>query len=476
MMETTKDNPGNSVPPRTRVDVVMDALRERIASRSLMPGARVPSIRAMTETLGVSKSTVVEAYDRLVAEGTIVARRGSGFFVSGHAPPLALADLGPRLDRQVDPLWLTRQSLETGQKVLKPGCGWLPASWLPEDGVRRALRAVARDPHAPLADYATPPGLPALRQQLAWRLAQHGIDAPPEQIILTDGGTHALDLVCRFLLEPGDTVLIDDPCYFNFQALLRAHRARIVSVPYTPFGPDLAAFERMLVEHRPRLYVTNSAIHNPTGATLAPAVAHRLLKLAGEHKLLIVEDDIFADFEDEAAPRLAAFDALARVVSIGSFSKTLSAAVRCGFIAVRADWVEPLIDLKLATSFGNGQLAASVVHRLLVDGTYRRHLEGMRAKLADSMGETIRRLTQAGLDVWTRPRAGMFVWARLPASLDAAEIARHALVDNVVLAPGNVFSASQSAAGFLRFNVSQCNRPRAYETLQRAMELAQATL
>jgi DNA-binding transcriptional MocR family regulator len=420
MMETARDNPDNVVLARTRVDVVMDALRERIAGRSLMPGARVPSIRAMTETLGVSKSTVVEAYDRLVAEGTIVARRGSGFFVSGHAPPLALADLGPRLDRQVDPLWLTRQSLETGQKVLKPGCGWLPASWLPEDGVRRALRAVARDPHAALADYATPPGLPALRQQLAWRLAQHGVDAPPEQIILTDGGTHALDLVCRFLLEPGDTVLIDDPCYFNFQALLRAHRARIVSVPYTPSGPDLAAFERVLVEHRPRLYVTNSAIHNPTGATLAPAVAHRLLKLAGEHKLLIVEDDIFADFEDEAAPRLAAFDGLARVVSIGSFSKTLSAAVRCGFIAARADWVEPLIDLKLATSFGNGQLAASVVHRLLVDGTYRRHLEGMRAKLADSMGETIRRLTQAGLDIWTRPRAGMFVWARLPGGLDGA--------------------------------------------------------
>jgi DNA-binding transcriptional MocR family regulator len=474
MMEAARDNPDNVVLARTRVDVVMDALRERIAGRSLMPGARVPSIRAMTETLGVSKSTVVEAYDRLVAEGTIVARRGSGFFVSGHAPPLALADLGPRLDRQVDPLWLTRQSLETGQKALKPGCGWLPASWLPEDGVRRALRAVARDPHAALADYATPPGLPALRQQLAWRLAQHGVDAPPEQIILTDGGTHALDLVCRFLLEPGDTVLIDDPCYFNFQALLRAHRARIVSVPYTPSGPDLAAFERVLVEHRPRLYVTNSAIHNPTGATLAPAVAHRLLKLAGEHKLLIVEDDIFADFEDEAAPRLAAFDGLARVVSIGSFSKTLSAAVRCGFIAARADWVEPLIDLKLATSFGNGQLAASVVHRLLVDGTYRRHLEGMRAKLADSMGETIRRLTQAGLDIWTRPRAGRFVWARLPGGLDGAEIARHALVDNVVLAPGNVFSASHSAAGFLRFNVSQCNRPKAYEALQRAMDLAQA--
>ena len=454
----------------TRVGTVMDSLRERIASRLLTPGARVPSIRAMTETLGVSKSTVVEAYDRLVAEGAIVARRGSGFFVSGHAPPFALADLGPRLDRDLDPLWLTRQSLETAATVLKPGCGWMPSSWLPEDGVRRALRAVARDPHAPLADYASPGGLPALRQQLAWRLAQHGVEAPPEQIVLTDGGTHALDLVCRFLLEPGDTVLIDDPCYFNFQALLLAHRARVVSVPYTPSGPDLTAFERVLTESRPRLYVTNSAIHNPTGATLAPAVAHRLLKLAGEHDLLIVEDDIFADFEDEAAPRLAAFDGLARVVTIGSFSKTLSAAVRCGYIAARAEWIEPLIDLKLATTFGNGQLTASVVHRMLVDGTYRRHLEAMRAKLADAMGETIRRLGHAGLDIWTRPRGGIFVWARLPDSLDAADVARHALTENVVFAPGNVFSASQSAAGFLRFNVSQCNRPKVYETLQRAME------
>lgn len=467
-----EDNPDTTPASGTRVSAVMDALRERIANRSLMPGARVPSLRTMTGALGVSKSTVVEAYDRLVAEGVLVARRGSGFFVSGHAPPFTLGDLGPRLDRAVDPLWLTRQSLEADDRALKPGCGWLPASWLPEDGVRRALRAIARDPAAPLADYAVPSGLPALRQQLAWRLAQHGTEAPPEQIVLTDCGTQALDLVCRFLLEPGDTVLIDDPCYFNFHALLRAHRARVVGVPYTPNGPDLASFERALIEHRPRLYVTNSALHNPTGATLAPAVAHRVLKLAGEHDLLIVEDDIFADFESDFAPRLAAFDGLSRVVSIGSFSKTLSAAVRCGYIAARADWIEPLVDLKLATSFGNGQLTASVVHRLLVDGTYRRHLETLHAKLADAMGETVRRLTAAGVGIWTRPRGGLFVWASLPDGLDAAGVARHALGANVVFAPGNVFSVSQSAGSFLRFNVSQCNRPKVYDTLQRAMEAA----
>jgi len=460
------------VTPRTRVGKVMDALQERIANRSLMPGARVPSIRMMADALEVSKSTVVEAYDRLAGEGVLVARRGSGFFVSGHAPPLALADLGPRLDREVDPLWLTRQSLATGGNVLKPGCGWLPTSWLPEDNIRRALRAVARDTQASVVEYATPSGLPALRQQLTWRLAQQGIDVEPEQVILTDGGTHALDLVCRFLLEPGDTVLLDDPCYFNFQALLRAHRVSIVSVPYTPNGPDLVCFERALIEHRPRLYISNAAIHNPTGATLAPTVAHRLLKLAGEHDLLIVEDDIFADFESEPAPRLAAFDGLMRVISIGSFSKTLSAAMRCGYIVVRKEWVEPLIDLKLATSFGSGQVAANVVHHLLVDGTYRRHLDGLRSKLADAMGEALGRLARAGLEVWTQPRAGMFLWARLPDGLDAAQVARHALAEQVIFAPGNVFSASQTAAPFMRFNVSQCKGPKVYETLQRAMELA----
>jgi DNA-binding transcriptional MocR family regulator len=460
------------ITPRTRVGTVMDALHERIANRSLMPGARVPSIRMMADALGVSKSTVVEAYDRLAGEGVLVARRGSGFFVSGHAPPLALADLGPRLDREVDPLWLTRQSLETGGTALKPGCGWLPPSWLPEDNLRRALRSVARDAQGSLVEYATPAGLPSLRQQLTWRLAQQGIHVEPGQVVLTDGGTHALDLVCRFLLEPGDTVLLDDPCYFNFQALLRAHRVPIVSVPYTPRGPDLARFERALIEHRPRLYISNAAIQNPTGATLAPTVAHRLLKLAGEHDLLIVEDDIFADFESEPAPRLAAFDGLIRAVSIGSFSKTLSAGMRCGYIVARKEWVEPLIDLKLATSFGSGQVAASVVHHLLVDGTYRRHLDGLRAKLADAMSEAIRRLEQAGLEVWTLPRAGMFVWARLPDALDATQVARHALAENVIFAPGNVFSASQTATEYMRFNVSQCKGPRVYETLERAMDIA----
>lgn len=329
MIPETTDSDGE-----TLIAKVMSTVRSRIASRILTPGAKLPSIRSFSTNLKVSKSTVVEAYDRLAAEGLIRSRPGSGFFVAVPLAPLSLAELGPKLDREVDPLWISRQALESGDDVLKPGCGWLPPSWMPEEGLRRALRALARGNASTLVDYGSPLGLPALRALLARRIGLRGIEVSPEQIMLTESGTQAIDLLCRFLLKAGDTVLVDDPCYFNFHALLRAHQAEVVGIPYTPTGPDVAAFADAIERYRPRLYITNSALQNPTGATLSPLVAHRLLKLAEQAGLTIVEDDIFADFEETPAPRLAAFDGLERVVHIGSFSKSLSAAVRCGFIVL----------------------------------------------------------------------------------------------------------------------------------------------
>jgi DNA-binding transcriptional MocR family regulator len=239
----------------------------------------------------------------------------------------------------------------------------------------------------------------------------------------------------------------------------------MVSVPYTPSGPDIEALAAVLAEHRPRLYITNSAIHNPTGATLSPAVAHRVLKLAEEFRLTIIEDEIFADFEHSPAPRLAAFDGLDRVVQIGSFSKTLSASARCGYIAARRDWMEGLIDLKIATSFGGGRLNAELVFGVLSDGGYRKHMDGLRRRLARSMFDVGGRLRAIGIEPWVQPQAGLFLWCRLPDGLDGAQMARDALARNVVLAPGNAFSLSQSSAGYMRFNVSQMLDERIFDVL-----------
>jgi len=453
----------------TRISAVMAEIQTRIASRTYPPGTRLPSVRAQARVMRVSVSTVVEAYERLAAQGVIASRPGSGFYVTGPVAPLTLTHIGPKLDREVDPLWVSRQALETDVSVLKPGCGWLPASWLYETGVRRALRALARADALELAEYATPLGHPALRQFLSRRLTGVGIEAAPEQIMLTESGTQAIDLICRFLLEPGDTVLVDDPCYFNFHALLKAHRVQIVGVPYTPNGPDVEMFGAALQEHQPRLYITNSGIHNPTGATLSPVCAHKLLKLADSSDLVIVEDDIFADFESSQAPRLAAFDGLSRVIHIGSFSKTVSASLRCGYVAARPDWIENLVDLKIATTFGGGRLAADVVLKALTDSGYRKHMEAVRLRLAEQMVKSMARLEALGITPWLVPQAGMFLWCRLPQGMDAAAIARSCLKDGVVLAPGNAFSQSLSASDFLRFNVAQCTDDRVFDVLARTL-------
>ncbi|WP_037083841.1 aminotransferase-like domain-containing protein [Rhizobium sp. CF122] len=454
----------------TRVAMVMTTVRQRIASRNLTPGAKLPSVRAMAAAAGVSTSTVVDAYEHLVAEGVILSRPGSGFYVANQVAPFSLADVGPKLDRAVDPFWVSRQSLEAEESDLKPGCGWLPPSWLPEDGIRRALRTLSRADNSALADYGSPLGLPPLRQHIARRMAERGVEASPDQIMLTESGTQAIDLLCRFLLEPDSVVLVDDPCYFNFQALLRAHRARIVSVPYTPSGPDIDLFTRVVAEHRPRLYITNSAIHNPTGATLSPVVAHRVLKIADQFDVTIVEDDIFADFEHTPAPRLAAFDGLDRVIHIGSFSKTLSAAARCGFIAAKRDWVDGLIDLKIATSFGGGRLSAELVYKVLSDGGHRKHIEALRSRLSKAMFEASARLKNLGIRPWLEPSAGMFLWCRLPGDTSATDIARAALERKIVLAPGNAFSLSQTATNFMRFNVSQMPDPRVFDVLREILK------
>lgn len=442
-------------------------IRSGIATRALAPGSRLPSIRAQAVARGVSKTTVVDAYDRLAAEGVIESRRGAGFYVAGHPPPLSLAEAGPKLDRVVNPLWVSRQSLEMPDDALKPGCGWLPPGWMPEASLRRALRGLARADVRALTDYGSPRGLAPLREHLARRLAGFGVPVAAGQILLTDSGTQAVDLLCRFLLEPGDTVLVDDPCYFNFRALLRAHRVQVVSVPYTPAGPDIAAFARILQAQIPRLYITNCGVHNPTGASLSAVTAHRVLKLAEQHGVTIIEDDIFADFETEPSPRLAAFDGLERVVQVGSFSKTLSASLRCGYIAVRPDWVEGLIDLKIAISFASGRLSAELLLAVLQDGTYRKHVESLRARLAQARTQACARLGALGLRPWVLPRAGMYLWCELPGRVEAAEIARRALEDGVVLAPGNVFSPAQSAGRFLRFNAAQCADPRIFQVLKR---------
>jgi DNA-binding transcriptional MocR family regulator len=466
----TRDRPVGATPPVSRVGRVVAALRVRIDSRALGKGAKLPSVRRLAEQLAVSKSTVVEAFDRLAAEGLVEARRGSGFYVAAP-PPLVLAK-APSLDPAVDLLTIVRNELEARPDVLQPASGWLPESWLPAAGVEKAIRAVARGGGPTKLRYDSPRGFEPLRRLIAARLAERGARVDPAQIVLTDSTTQALDLAARFLLSPGDCAVVDDPRYFHLVQLLGAHRAKIVSAPYTREGPDVEALEAIFAEHRPRLYVMVAGPHNPTGASLSPTVAHRVLMLAERNGVAIVEDDIYADFETTPSPRLATFDGFDRVIQVGGFSKTVTAALRVGYLVARPDWSEAIVDMKLATTLGNSSFAAAALHHLLLEGGFRRHLDALRPRLAEAVARASCRLRACCATPWLEPQGGMFLWAELPGGLDATEVARFGLEDNVVFAPGRSFSSAPRWRSFMRFNVAVSADPRVFDALERAMEKA----
>ncbi|OQP84886.1 GntR family transcriptional regulator [Rhizobium rhizosphaerae] len=450
----------------------MAAIRGKLASRALAAGDRLHSVRRFAEIMGVSPSTVVEAYGRLEAAGVIRARRGSGFYVAGpETPPMALSEATPASERAVDPFWVSRQALDADEDALKPGCGWMPTASMPNAAIRKALRNVSRSDGAVLSDYGSTRGSARLRRLLLGRFAEEGLMLSPDQLMLTGSGTDAIDLLCRLLLRPGDTVLIDDPCYFNFQALLRAHQVTIAGIAYTPTGPDIAAFEEAVSRLQPRLYITNSALHNPTGATISPQTDIRLLRAAGAAGLTIIEDEIFAEFEPAPSPRLAVLDGLEQVIRIGSFSKTLSASIRCGYIAARPEWIEALVDLQVATRFGGpSPLATEILAEVLAGGTYRKHIEALRNRLTRTRRDVAEQLASIGIVPWITPRGGFYLWCRLPEGKDSTIIAKRCMTEKIILAPGNVFSATQSAAAFMRFNVTQMAEARILPALRRAME------
>src|SRR5581483_2880373 len=224
--------------------------------------------------------------------------------------------------------------------------GCLPNEWQEASGIRRHARQVAAA-GVELTDFGTALGYPPLRDYVARRLAEIGIGAGPSQVLLTAGVTHGFDLVIRYLLAPGDAVLVDDPGYYNLFGHLKLAGARLLAVPRGPDGPDLDALARLAATERPKAYFTMSVLNNPTSTHIQPAVAHRLLQIAAQHRFYVVEDDVFCDFAPGAPPRLAALDRLERTFYLASYSKPLSSSLRVGFVAANPDAIAALTRMKL---------------------------------------------------------------------------------------------------------------------------------
>jgi len=449
---------------QTRVGAIAAGLRRRVFSGELSQGDHMPSVRQLAQLNHVSAFTASRVYDLLVAEGLVDARRGAGYFVSESAG-MVKARVPAAPEALADSIWSLRRNYDSRLVRVDAGCGWLPPGWLFADGVRTALKKLARRPAAYAGRYGSPYGLRALRRHLATCLAQRRIECSEEQIVLTQGASQALELCVSILTQPGDHVLVDDPCYPYVLAMLRARGVHPVGVPRTANGPDVQALRSNAAKLRPRLFITNTTFHNPTGTTTSPQVAHEVLLAARAHDLTIVEDDIFSELSAERAASLASLGRLQQVVYIGSFSKTIAPNLRVGFVAAGGDLPERIAALKNVLALSSSELTEQIVLSILTGGRHRTHLEALRKRLSSNYEQLSRRFLAAGATVEFRG-GGLFLWARLPTRLEPPQIMQLANARGILLAPGHIFRPDAQSCGNFRFNVAYANNELLYNFVE----------
>lgn len=446
-----------------------------IEAGSLQPGERIPSLRTLGARLGVSVSTVNQAYMALERRGVVEARPKSGFFVrqgpgaqkSGARPAVPLAKPPTTVNRGA----LIREVLDgMGRRDIVPlGVALTDESFLPTKPLSRLLAKAAAGGVESLVGYEGVRGNAALRRQIAWRLAEAGIEAGPDDVMITSGAMEALYIALRTVTRPGDNVAIASPSYYCFLQLLENFGLRAVELPSHPEGgvrPDelAAALDRFSIA----AVILTPNFNNPDGARIPDAAKAEMAALAAARGVPLIEDDVYGDlYFDGGRPRcIASYDAGGHVLHCSSFSKTLAPGFRVGYL-LPGRHAAKAFEIKATTNVCCATPTQIAVAEYLAQGTFERHLRKTRAVLerqARMMEQRVLEHFPAGTRV-THPGGGTVLWAQLPPGTDSIRLFYEARAKGIGVAPGNIFSSCDQFNGFLRISYGNAWTPAVEEAV-----------
>lgn len=440
---------------------VIDLIAENIDSGTLLPGDRLPSLRKMSKTAGVSVPTVRQAYIELERQRRIESRPQSGFYVRHLAAnDIVLATntdamrpaplrCRPLMERVYD--GVNRPEL-VPLGIANP-CMAKPAARTLHRSMKRVMaRAEERS-----LGYASTLGEPSLRRQIAYHyLDTIGAQLEPDQICITNGGQEALLLALMAVASPGDVIAVETPTYHGLLELIDSLGMLAVEVETCPEeGVTISALRRTLEEHPVKACMFSTTLGNPLGVTMPEKDRRRLATLLEEHDVALIEDDVYGDLRfDGQRPVPAQFlgNAL-RVLTCGSFSKTAAPGYRIGWVTTR-DYVNEIARLKRAFSCSSGFLQQLTLADFLASGNYSRHLKALRPVLRRN-AERMNALVAEHFPDETRtsrPVGGSVLWLELPKNVDAEELFDDAIGAGISIAPGHIFSPCACYTNFIRLS------------------------
>jgi DNA-binding transcriptional MocR family regulator len=456
----------SSNPKPLRYHELADRIADLISHGTYPPGTRIPSVRQMSQQQNLSISTVLQAYALLERRGAIEARPQSGYYVRARLeerlpePETSSPQLDPSHVSLHDlVIMLMRDSENPNLAQLGAALPHLDPRLI--QTINRIMTKIIRQHGVEAHQYQFPPGLEALRVQIARRMVNAGCSLSPAEILITCGGTEAIDFSLHAVCRPGDIVAIESPSYFGTLQTLEAHGLRALEIPTHPRdGISLGALE-FAIEHNPiRAVFVISNFNNPLGSKIPDERKEWLVDLLARHNIPLIENDVYGElyFAEKRPLVCKAFDTKGLVILLSSFSKDISPGLRLGWVAAgryssEVEW------LKFTLSASSPTLPQMAVAEFLEGGGYDQHLRRIRREYAHNvelMSDAVMRYFPEGTRL-TRPSGGFILWVQVPENVDSLDLYKTALQSGITLAPGHFFSTTDQFSNFIRLNAATFN-------------------
>ena len=425
----------------------------------LRPGDRVPSIREICRIERVSPATAVRALTNLEAKSLIFAKLRSGFYVKSM-PRLPLptppkGPLHPQRPRISDDVARVFRDIQK-QGTISLGAGAPDQALLPTQEISRCVARAARQHSSEFGSYSLCNTDLSLRKEIALRLARNSCIVSPEEIIITNGCMDALNLAIRAVASPGDTILVESPTYFGLLQMIESLGMQVISVPATcDEGINVDVFERTVATHQVTACILIPSFGNPHGANLSYEKRESLVKIVEKRGIPIIENDVYGElsFDDNYPRPLKSFGDPANTLLCGSLSKSLSPALRVGWL-VAGRYSENARRLKWISSVSTPHVTAKAAADYLRSGGFDRHLRGLRKILQTQMCRISSGIAQSFPQgtALSRPGGGYFLWVELPWRVSAVALRDVAIQSDISVCPGPIFSITGEFQNFIRLN------------------------